>query len=110
MREIRTCVQPNPACQVGGGHCDACHSGALTATKSAGGDAAALNAFMESLQSSKKSLAWLTSSQANQVSFEDDDLANGVFTHYLMRGLEGDAYGYLDGQKDGWVTIQELFR
>jgi len=31
-------------------------------------------------------------------------IENGVFTHYLLRGLEGEA----DGNGDGWLTFREL--
>jgi formylglycine-generating enzyme required for sulfatase activity len=32
------------------------------------------------------------------------EMQNGIFTHYLLRGLEGDA----DGNNDRWITFREL--
>jgi uncharacterized caspase-like protein len=112
MREIRTCVAETLRAKWVVVIADACHSGALTATKSGGSDAKALNQFMSSLKNSKKSLAWLTSSQANQLSYEpphDSELENGVFTHFLLRGMDGEADGFPNRDKDGVVTIEELF-
>ena len=110
MHEIQTCISRTLRAKWVVVIADACHSGALTSTKAGGADAEVQNQFMQSLKASKESLAWLTSSQANQVSFEHQEFGNGVFTHYLLRGLEGEADGFPDGNKDGMVTIQELFQ
>ncbi len=45
----------------------------------------------------------LYSTRAGSVSYEDDSLQHGVFTHFLLRGLRGDAAG-----TDGLVTFQDL--
>lgn len=40
-----------------------------------------------------------------QASFEDSTLGHGVFTHFLLRGLEGEA----DRDADGVVRVRELY-
>jgi uncharacterized caspase-like protein len=47
----------------------------------------------------------LSASQANQVSLEDDKLRQGVFTHFLLKGLRGAAE---DTDGDGFVSTAEL--
>ena len=40
-----------------------------------------------------------------EVSLESSDLGHGIFTYYLIRGLEGAA----DTNRDGIVSLQELY-
>jgi len=47
----------------------------------------------------------LAASGENQVSHEDDKLQSGVFTHYLLRGLNGSA----DTKGDGKINILGLY-
>jgi tetratricopeptide (TPR) repeat protein len=47
----------------------------------------------------------ITSSQANQVSLESPQLKHGLFTHFLVKGLSGEA----DRNGDGNVNIDELW-
>ncbi|MGH9555573.1 MAG: caspase family protein [Terriglobales bacterium] len=51
--------------------------------------------------------AVITASDISQLSYESEqwDGGHGVFTHFLLRGLRGDA----DQNKDGTVTAGELF-
>lgn len=48
------------------------------------------------------------SASANQRSWEDDALAHGVFTHFLLQGLRGGADGHAGGALDNVVTAGEL--
>ena len=48
----------------------------------------------------------LTASSANEVSAENDRLAHGIFTYFLLEGLRGKAD--IDG--DGIVTVDESYR
>jgi hypothetical protein len=48
----------------------------------------------------------LTASKASEVSMEAVSLGLGLFTHFLSLGLEGQA----DGNKDGLVSVLELFQ
>lgn len=77
---------------------DACHSGAITPD-----DTQALNHTLAGLNSS---LFSLTASRDRESSFESPELegGHGVFTYYVVRGLEGEA----DTTGDGIVTADEL--
>ena len=46
----------------------------------------------------------ITASQADQISSSSPDLKHGIFSYYLMRGMEGDA----DANKDGKITAGEM--
>jgi tetratricopeptide (TPR) repeat protein len=77
---------------------DACHSGAITPE-----DTENLNHTLGDL---RKSLFSLTASRDRESSFESPDLegGHGVFTYYVVKGLEGAA----DTSGDGIVTADEL--
>ena len=78
---------------------DACHSGAITPEA----DRAQLN---RTLLDMNKSLFSLTASRDREQSFETSKLdgGHGVFTYYVVAGLEGQA----DTNGDGLVTADEL--
>jgi tetratricopeptide (TPR) repeat protein/uncharacterized caspase-like protein len=77
---------------------DACHSGAVSPD-----DTASLNRALSTLHTS---LFSLTASRERERSFESPDLegGHGVFTYYVVKGLEGAA----DTSGDGVVTADEL--
>jgi len=60
--------------------------------------------FLERLTRSK-GRAIITASRAAEVSMELPELGHGVFTYYLLAGLNGAA----DLNGDGIVTVQELY-
>jgi tetratricopeptide (TPR) repeat protein len=78
---------------------DACHSGAI----SPGEDLAAVN---RSLLDLNASLFSLTASRDREQSFESPQWGggHGIFTYYVIRGLDGEA----DTNGDGIVTADEL--
>jgi hypothetical protein len=78
---------------------DACHSGAITPDA----DAQALN---QSLLDMSRSMFSLTASRDRERSFESKDWGSGhgIFTYYVVKGLEGEA----DESGDGIVTADEL--
>jgi tetratricopeptide (TPR) repeat protein/uncharacterized caspase-like protein len=78
---------------------DACHSGAITPEA----DRAAVSSSLLSLNSS---LFSLTASRDRESSFESPDWGggHGIFTYYVVKGLEGEA----DASHDGIVTADEL--
>jgi tetratricopeptide (TPR) repeat protein len=82
---------------------DACHSGAITPEGSTPEATENLNHTLGDLS---KSLFSLTASRAREQSFEVADLkgGHGVFTYYVVEGLEGAA----DTSGDGVVTADEL--
>jgi Tfp pilus assembly protein PilF len=77
---------------------DACHSGAISPE-----DTENLNGKLANLD---RSLFSLTASRARERSFEHPDLrgGHGVFTHFVVLGLEGEA----DTDQNGVVTADEL--
>ncbi len=83
---------------------DACHSGTLLAMKSAT-MASVLQKYYAAFQDTKGGLALMMSSKAEEYSMEDQGLRSGIFSHYLIRGLKGEAD--VDGNKI--VSIRELF-
>jgi hypothetical protein len=52
-----------------------------------------------------KGVAVMTASTGIQVAQEKQDVGHGVFTHYLLKGLQGAA----DANHDGRVTVDELY-
>lgn len=46
----------------------------------------------------------ITASQADQISSSSPDLKHGIFSYYLMRGMEGEA----DTNRDGKITLGEM--
>ncbi|MEW5979669.1 MAG: tetratricopeptide repeat protein [Acidobacteriota bacterium] len=78
---------------------DACHSGAITP----GADNQKLSS---SLLSIHRSLFSLTASRDREQSFESPDWGggHGIFTYYVVKGLEGEA----DENRDAIVTADEL--
>jgi hypothetical protein len=46
----------------------------------------------------------ITASQADQISSSSPDLKHGIFSYYLMRGMEGEA----DANRDGKITVGEM--
>ncbi|OAV44745.1 caspase family protein [Lewinella sp. 4G2] len=92
---------------------DACHSGSLGGRNDDGNDLAARNngaaealaAYYEGLNNASASTALLLSSKGEEISLEDGGLRSGIFSHYLIRGMKGEA----DANQDQLVSIEELF-
>ncbi len=83
---------------------DACHSGSLLAAR--GGDTPSLlSKYYETLAEAKAGTALIMSSKSNETSLESSGLRQGVFSHYVIRGLKGEA----DQNMDRIVNIEELF-
>lgn len=83
---------------------DACHSGSLMAMKS-GDPADPLTKYYEALASAEAGTALIMSSKSEETSLESSGLRQGVFSHFLIRGLKGEA----DANNDRIVTIKELY-
>lgn len=83
---------------------DACHSGGLLAMKGAAANNALLK-YYEALAQSSPGSALILSSKSSETSLESSGLRQGVFSHFLIRGLKGEA----DTNKDQIVSVQELF-
>jgi hypothetical protein len=86
---------------------DACYSGAAGGRTFASTKSRTVNVddiFLDRLTRSK-GRAIVTASRPSELSIELPELGHGVFTYYLVRGLEG----YADLNRDGIVSLQELF-
>lgn len=84
---------------------DACHSGSLLAMRS-GQLPNVLTTYYETLAKSKGGTALIMSSKSEETSLESSGLRQGVFSHFLIRGLKGEA----DSDRNRVVTLQELFK
>jgi hypothetical protein len=86
---------------------DACYSGASGGrTVGTGGLRATISeTFLERLAGGRGKVI-ITASAANEVSIEKDEFKHGVFTYYLLEGLNGTA----DTDKDGMITVEEAYR
>ncbi len=82
---------------------DACYSGSLLAMKAPFHQM--IKKYYESFEHTKGGLAFFTSSQGAEISLEDGGLRQGIFTHFLIRGLNGEA----DVDRNKIVTINELY-
>lgn len=83
---------------------DACHSGSLMAMRSAPVQST-LKKYYNAFEESTGGMALLMSSKGEEFSLEDGGLRQGIFSHYLIRGLKGEA----DEDRNKIVTVQELF-
>ncbi len=82
---------------------DACYSGSLLAAKTPMFESVDL--FYKKLAASGGGTAFLLSSKSEEYSLESQGLRQGIFSHFLIKGLEGDA----DRNADKMVTLDELY-
>ena len=83
---------------------DACHSGSLLAAR--GSDVQNMLAnYYASLAQALPGTALIMSSKSEETSLESSGLRQGVFSHFLIRGLKGEA----DTDDDHIISVQELF-
>ena len=86
---------------------DACYSGATggrTISMTSGLRARISDKFLDRISSGKGRII-LTASGANEVSAEKPEFEHGVFTHFLIQGLDGAA----DANRDGLITVDEIY-
>ncbi len=83
---------------------DACHSGSMIASARSAWEAD-LELFYDRYQRVSSGSAFISSSKSEEVSLEYGGLRQGIFSHYLIRGLKGEA----NKNKDGLVTVGELY-
>ncbi len=84
---------------------DACHSGSMLAMKSPDVIKSTIEKYYSAFSTTNGGTALLMSSKAEETSLEDSGLRQGVFSHFLMRGLKGEA----DKNGNDIVTMNELF-
>jgi hypothetical protein len=83
---------------------DSCHSGTLTRKK--GGKSAPPIPIQIEERLSGEGAVVLAASAADEDAQESDDVKSSFFTHYLVSGLVGAA----DGNRDGKVTLEEVYQ
>ena len=83
---------------------DACHSGSLLAARSASAKSVLTN-YYKTLAQAQPGTALIMSSKSEETSLESSGLRQGVFSHFLIRGLKGEA----DANGNNIVTVEELF-
>jgi len=83
---------------------DACHSGSLMTFK---GDGAAnsLATYYETFTKAHPGTALILSSKSEETSLEAKGLRQGVFSHFLINGLKGEA----DADNNKFINVRELF-
>lgn len=79
---------------------DACYSGAFGRY----GTKASLNLSLDMIKQASGRVI-ITAGGENDFAFEDQTLGHSIFTHYLLKGLMGEA----DIDNDGLITAQELY-
>ncbi|MEN0005539.1 MAG: caspase family protein, partial [Bacteroidota bacterium] len=84
---------------------DACHSGSLLAMRSGSSVTNTLLKYYKAFEDSRGGTALLMSSKGEEFSLEDGGLRSGIFSHFLVRGLKGEA----DKDQNKIVTIKELY-
>jgi hypothetical protein len=82
---------------------DACHAGSLLAARAP--IHIALQEYYDALNASSGGTALLLSSKGEEYSLEDRGLRSGIFSHFLIRGLKGEA----NTNSDNLITVRELF-
>ena len=82
---------------------DACHSGSMYAARSISPQQ--MNSYFDLYENTTGGVALITSSKSEEVSLEYSGLRQGVFSHFLIRGLKG----YADSDGSNIITIAELY-
>ncbi len=82
---------------------DACHSGSLLAAKTTVQNA--LQKYYAAFEDTQGGTALMMSSKGEEYSLEDGGLRSGIFSHFLVRGLKGEA----DRDRDRIINVTELF-
>ena len=113
MREIDISLRENLLAEKVVIIADTCHSASIGnagGRRDAGNDAGAINAYLEKVSEARDGVALLTSAESNETAREGTQWGkgHGVFTYFLLRGLQGEADGY-GRPKDGVVSVGELF-
>ena len=92
---------------------DACHSGSLeggtqnrsTTASNKPAQNHSKGAFYEAFENKKSGFVMLLSSMKDEYSIEASGIRQGIFSHYLLRGMKGEC----DKNKDNVVSVVELF-
>ena len=85
---------------------DACHAGKLGWTSRSTETQTMVNRYLDEVGKSGQGVLRILGSRADQRSYEGEQWGggHGVFTHFLLKGLKGEA----DKDKDGFVRAAEV--
>lgn len=83
---------------------DACYSGGMLAFKGEDYENS-MNNYYNEISKNKGGLVMILSSKAEETSIENNGLRQGIFSHFLMRGL----YGAANTDNDELIRLDELF-
>jgi uncharacterized caspase-like protein len=87
---------------------DACHSGSMTetfVTRSTAKREITINRYYDAFKNIKGGIALLLSSKPEEYSLESNGIKQGIFSHFVMEGLSGQA----DINRNKVIEIKELF-
>lgn len=85
---------------------DACHSGG----EKSGAESVMTKSFENAIKADSEGIVTLASCRSGEISLEGPWPYQGLFTHWLVRGLSGLADREEAGNKDNRVEITELYR
>lgn len=83
---------------------DACYSGSMLAFKGEEYESS-MNNYYNEIRKNEGGLVMIMSSKAEETSIENNGLRQGIFSHFLMRGL----YGAANTDNDNLIRLDELF-
>ena len=83
---------------------DACYSGSLLSSRTA--LTQSVEMLYSRLNETSGGTAFLLSSKKEEYSLESEGLRQGIFSHFLIKGLKGDA----DSNRDQIVSVTELYK
>jgi len=92
---------------------DACHAGLFTGNgKGTNNDnAEIIKAYLAGLANTSEGNVTFMASSSRQQSLEDEKLGHGIFTYYLIKGLQGEAdkeQKESKGYDDGVISVSEM--
>ena len=82
---------------------DACHAGGMGKSKDV--DLSSSAYYYKAFNEAKGGTAFMLSSKAKEISIENAGLRQGIFTHFLIKGMKGRA----DKNTDNVVTVKEVY-
>jgi hypothetical protein len=84
---------------------DACHGGAALDSKGAAVNPPAAGRLAEQVSAIGRTYIVFSSASSTEVSSEDEEFHQGIFTHFVVEGMRGAA---APDRSDGTVTVQAL--
>jgi len=83
---------------------DSCYSGQSRTGETLLASARPISIVAKETSNFPANFTVISASAPDQISSSSPELRHGIFSYYLMRGMEGEA----DGNKDGQITVAEM--